>query len=254
MRVLLAILGVFLLSPPPRTEGLTYGVPGNPGTEEVDKAVRQFAARCKGYGYKGIHAIRTERAGASYVQVTCETGITPAMQGTLNAFAELSGSSVEIRFPKYLSDVESEQYGWAWDPAEDRAPEGTKWFRPWNSEAPPLLLRDKPRVTKSEILQTTVRDAGGREMVVWELSRLKTREIHQADRIEKLGTPYLLADGFVVEALDLVTTARNDDGQLMSAPRASFSPTSRITREVLLHPLPFALYRCEVADRRGARD
>jgi hypothetical protein len=254
MKFLLALLGLGFMAPPSRSECLTYCVPGNPGVEEAAKGVRILASRCRAYGYRGIRTAITQLDGVTYVQVTCETGITPAMKRILSAFAELSGSSVEIRFPYSLSEVESEQYGWEAESAEDRAPPGTNWFRPWKSEAAPVLLRDTPLVTRADILQTVLRDRTGKDRVIWELSKLKTRELQKADRSGNLGVPYLILDGFVLDSLALTTRTRNEDGEAVPMPRASFSPNSRFIRELLLNPLPFAFVPCEAPGCKAAKD
>jgi hypothetical protein len=254
MRFLLAILGLGFMAPPSRSECLTYCVPGDPGPEETAKGVRIFSSRCRAYGYRGIHTAITRLEGVTYVQVTCETGITPAMKRVLGAFAELSGSSVEIRFPYSLCEVEGEQYGWEPDPAEDRAPEGTGWFRPWKSETAPVLLRNTPLVAKADLLQTVIRDGSGKDHVIWELSKLKTRELQKADRSGNLGVPYLIMDGFVLDSLALTTRTRNEDGEAVPMPRASFSPNSRFIRELLLKPLPFAFLPCEAPGCKAAKD
>jgi hypothetical protein len=254
MKFLLAILGLGFMAPQSRSECLTYSVPGNPGPEEAARGLRIFASRCRAYGYRGIRTEITQLDGETYAQVTCKTGITPAMKRILSAFAELRGSSVEIRFPYSLCEVECEQYGWEPDSAEDRAPEGTSWFRPWKSETAPVLLRDTPLVTKAEILQTVIRGRNGQDRVIWELSKLKTRELQKADRNGSLGAPYLIMDGFALDSIDLTTRTRNEDGEVVPMSRASFSPNSRFIRELLLNPLPFAFIPCEPPGCKAAKE
>jgi hypothetical protein len=163
--------------------------------------------------------------------------------------AQLSGSSVEVRFPAYLSEVEKEQYQARPNPCDDTSPPGASWYRFRNPDETPVLLREEPVATRNEILMRTVKDKSGSTRTFWELSVLQTREIREAERKGKLGTPYLLLDGLVVEAVPLSTLEKNDEGKIVPAPKMSFTPVSHLVQVALANPMPFSLENEETADR-----
>lgn len=222
-------------------EALLYKAPDGATSEDLTKAAQAFTERCKAYGYKGVQARGMEQNRTKMIQVTCETGFTPEMKNTLNAFAWMTGTSVELRFPYALGEVEREQYQAFPDPKKDRAPKDGKWFRFWNPETPPVLLRDVPMVKKGDLLKGRVRERSGEDRPFWEISTQKTREIREADRKASLGAPYLVLDGLAVEAINLVTLERDPDGQIVPAERLSFTPTLPVVRDALAYPLPFSL-------------
>src|SRR5436190_18919557 len=82
-----------------------YRTPESATAEDATRAAQAMATGCKNYGYKGIHTAVVERDGRKLVQVLCDGGLTPEMKATIDAFAGLSGSAIELRFPAVLSDV-----------------------------------------------------------------------------------------------------------------------------------------------------
>jgi len=87
----------------------------------------------------------------------------------------------------------------------------------------------------------TVKDKSGNTRVFWELNSLQSREIRELERKGKLGTPYLLMDGYVLEAVALTTLERNDEGKIVPAQKLSFTPVMHVVQVALANPLPFAL-------------
>ena len=236
----MTILGITLLMSVPG-EFLLYKVPEKATPEDLAKVAAAMTARCKAHGYKGMQASIVEREGRQSLQISSDSGFTPEMRLILNEFAWKSGSSIELRFPVVLTDVEKEQYQAHANPREDKAPPGAKWFRSRAFEVPPVLLRDTPVVTKSEILQKSSKDKTGGFTTLWEISRLQTRELREVERKLKLGTPFLILDGWVVGKVTLTEMEKNEEGQLITAERMSFVPSSALVREALLNPMPFAL-------------
>lgn len=231
---ILALLG-------PVQETLVYGAPDSAGSEDLAKAAQAMAARCKSYGYKGILAVPIEEEGRTGIQVISDTGFTPEMKRMLDGFAQLSCSSVEIRFRRPLTEIEKEQYQPGADPSQDKAPSGVRWFRFRGSEEEPVLLRDFPVIVKSEILSRQARVKSGAMQRSWEVNGLKTRELLELEKKGRLGTPYLIIDGGVIEALALTTFKTNEEGKRVAAERAGFSPSLRWVREALSWPMPFCL-------------
>ncbi|HZE95875.1 MAG TPA: hypothetical protein VE981_02500 [Planctomycetota bacterium] len=238
---LAAILFPMLLSVSETT--LYYRGPDNADPQDYARAAQAFGARCKSYGYKGIQTSVVDREGRKVVQVVCDTGITVDMKKTLNCFAELSGSAVELRFPLVLSDVEKEQFQAKPSACDDTAPAGARWFRFRKNEDPPVLLRDAPLVTRNEMQLRTTREKekSGATRVYWEISTFQTREIREADKKAKFGTPVLVLDGWAVEAVPLITLEKNDEGKVVPAQKMAFSPTSAVVLEALANPMPFPL-------------
>lgn len=222
-------------------ETVVYRAPEGADPDDLSLAAQALVARCKAYGYKGIHAVVLDNVCSKYIHVTCATGFTPEMKRTLNVFARLSASSVELRFPAVLTDVEKEQYQSRPNPAQDTAPQGTQWHRCWNSEEAPVLLRKAPLVTRSDLALREVKDRNGGVRRIWEISSLQTRAIRAAEKKGKLGSPSLLVDGWVVEEVVLNAFEKNEEGKTVPAERMSFTSVSRVLREVLAYPMPVAL-------------
>ncbi len=220
---------------------LYYRAPDSASPEDLTKAAQAMAARCRNYGYKGIQTVVLEREGRKVIQVLCESGLTPEMKAVLNAFGRMSGSSVELRFPAALTFVEKEQYRPGLRPSEDRAPAGTKWFRFRLPDETPVLLRDDPVVTRGEIQMRTIKDRSGSPKMFWDISQLQSREIRDAERKGKLGSPYLVMDGWAIESVSLNTLEKNEEGRIVPASRLYFTPTSHIVQEALANPMPLTL-------------
>lgn len=237
------MIAAFLLSmsQPVLDDCIYYPLPESAGAEESSKAAQALAARCRGYGYKGIQTTVIECDGRKSVQVLCDMGLTPEMKTTLTQFSRLSGTSVELRFPLLLSDVDREQYQPGARPSEDKAPPGARWFRYRNPELPPVLLRETPVVTKGEMQMKTKKERSGSTRTFWEISSLQSREIREAEKKSKLGIPVLVMDGWAIEPVPLNTLEKNEEGRIVSAPRLYFMPTSSIVQEALAHPMPFVL-------------
>jgi len=227
---------------------LYYRAPDAASPEDLTKAAQAMATRCRNYGYKGIQTLVLEREGRKVVQVLCESGLTPEMKAVMNAFGRMSGSSVELRFPAVLSDVEKQQYRPGFRPSDDRAPSGTKWVRFRIPDETPVLLRDDPSVTRGEIQIRTVKDRTGTPRMFWDISQLQSRELRDAERKGKLGSPYLVMDGWAIESVALNTLERNEEGRIVPAARLYFTPTSHIVQEALANPMPFMLQNEEEAE------
>jgi len=220
---------------------LYYRAPDSATPEDLTKAAQAMAARCRNYGYKGIQTVVMEREGRKVVQVLCESGLTPEMKAVLNAFGRMSGSSVELRFPAVLTVIEKEQYQPGLRPSDDRAPVGTKWFRFRLPDEAPILLRDNPVVTRGEIQMRTIKDRSGSPRMFWDISQLQSREIRDAERKGKLGSAYLVMDGWAIEPVALNTLEKNEEGRIVPASRLYFTPTSHIVQEALANPMPLTL-------------
>lgn len=229
---------------------LFYRTPENASAEEASKAAQAFAARCRDYGYKGIQTTVVERDGRRLVQVLCESGWTSEMKSTMNAFARMSGSSVELRFPVTLSDVEREQYQPGQKPENDTAPPGAKWYRYRNPDESPVLLRDAPAAKGGEIQMRTQKERSGSIRTYWDLSLLQSREIREAEKKGRLGDPVLVLDGWAVESVVLNTLERNEEGRIVPAQRLYFTPASTVVQHALANPMPFPLESEELADGR----
>jgi hypothetical protein len=229
-------------------DNLYYRAPDNVDPDDLPKAMAAFSARCKAYGYKGIQTAIVDRACRKVIQVSCESGLTDEMKRTLDILSQLGGTSVELRFPAYLKDVEKEQYQARPNPCDDTSPPGASWYRFKDCAEPAVLLRDSPLITKNEIQFRTVKDKSGSPRVFWELTALQTREIRELERKGKLGTPYLLLDGVVVEAVPLMTLEKNDEGKIVPAQKLSFTPVLHVVQVALANPLPFALQNEEVSE------
>lgn len=220
---------------------LYYRAPDAASPEDLTKAAQAMAARCRNYGYKGIQTVVMEHEGRKVVQVLCESGLTPEMKAVLNAFGRMSGSSAELRFPVVLTEVKKEQYRPGLRPSDDRAPAGTKWYRFRIPDETPILLRDDPVVTRGEIQMRTIHDKTGSPRMFWDISQLQSREIRDAERSGKLGSPYLVMDGWAIESVALNTLEKNEEGRIVPASRLYFTPTSHIVQEALANPMPFML-------------
>ncbi|MBV8881988.1 MAG: hypothetical protein JO332_18675 [Planctomycetaceae bacterium] len=227
-----------------------YLTPESASAEEAAKAAQAFAARCKDYGYKGIQTTVVERDGRRLVQILCDGGLTLEMKSTLNAFARLSGTSVELRFPAVLSGVDKEQFQPGARPSEDKAPAGTRWFRFRTPDDPPVLLRDDLVSTRGEIQMKTQKEKTGLIRTFWEISPLQTREIREAETKGKLGAPYLVMDGVAIEPVQLNTLERNEEGRIVPATKFYFTPTSRVVQDALANPMPFVLESEDTAESR----
>jgi hypothetical protein len=227
---------------------ILYKAPDEATPQELSKAAKALAARCLGYGYRGIQTTIVDRGCSKVIQVTCETGFTPEMMITLNAFAQLSATTVELKFPAFLTDIQREQYQPGANSKDDKAPPGARWIRRYGPEGSPLLLRDAPIVTKSDILPRLIKDRGSVTRQIWEINPLLTRTIREEERRGRLGTPVLLIDGWALEAVALHGLEKNEEGRTILADRMSFVPVSRVVREILATPLPFALRIEEPAD------
>ncbi len=239
---MLLIAGLLLsVAATPPEDYLYYRIAESASPEDIAKAAQAMTTRCRNYGYKGVQTAVIEREGRKVVQVTCEGGRTPEMKAVLNGFGRMSGSAVELRFPVVLTDVEKEQYRPGDRPADDKAPAGTKWFRFRNVDEAPVLLRDELVVTRGEIQMRMVKDRSGSPKSFWDISQLPSREIRDAERKGKLGTPYLIMDGWAIEAVTLNTLEKNEEGKVVPAARLYFTPTSRIVQEALANPMPFML-------------
>jgi hypothetical protein len=244
-----AMLAILMLTAQPVQDDCTFfRTPESATAEDASKAAQAFATRCRNYGYKGIQTTVVERDGRKLIQVLCDLGLTPEMKSVLNDFARLSGTSVELRFPAAaLTDVEKEQFRPGARAADDTAPPGTKWFRFRNPEFSPVLLRDTPVATRGEIQMRTQKERSGSTRIYWDLSLLQTREIREAEKKARLGTPILIMDGWAIEPVNLNTLEKNPEGRIVPALRLYFMPTSHVVQEALAHPMPFTLEGEEAA-------
>lgn len=223
-------------------EPITYAASDCATPEELQKCAAAMAARCKAHGYRGVQTETVESDGLRGIRLSCETGFTPDMRSVLNAWAAMSGTSVEVRVQVRLSDVEREQFQAGRTPAEDKAPPGARWVRFRGGTETPVLLRETPAAAKGDIVLRNLKErAGGAPLQLWEISRERTREFREADRKEKLGGPVLVLDGFAVEALSITDQEKNEEGRWVPAERWTFTPSSRIVRMALSHPMPLAL-------------
>lgn len=239
------LIPLFLAAPP---DGLYYRGPDSVDPDELPKAMAALTARCRDYGYKGIQTVIVERQCRKVIQVTCDSGFTAEMKHTIDLLATLGGTSVELRFPARLKEVEKEQYKARTNPCDDTTPPGASWYRFRNSEEIPVLLRDEPLITKNEIQTRTVKDKSGAPRTYWELTTMQTREIRDLERKGRLGAPYLLFDGFVAESVPLTTLEKNDEGKIVPAARMSFAPVQHLLQVALANPLPFELQNEEAEE------
>ncbi|HVR87698.1 MAG TPA: hypothetical protein VMU54_25450 [Planctomycetota bacterium] len=229
-------------------DSLYYRAPESSSAADLAQAAQALARRSQNFGYKGVEAAVVKRDGRMVVQLSCEGGLTPEMKGVLNAFGRMSGSSVELRFPSVPNDVVRDQVRPGLRPSEDRAPAGTKWIRFRNPDEAPVLVRDELAVSRGEIRMRSIRDRSGSPRVFWDISQLRSREIQEADRKARLGSPYLVMDGWAIEAVALNTLERNEEGQIVPAARLYFAPMSRIVQEALANPMPLTLVNEEEAE------
>lgn len=236
----MVLMTAFLLSLASTEDCVFYRTPENAAAEDVTRSAQAMAARCKNYGYKGIHTTVVERDGRKLVQVLCDGGLTPEMKATIDLFAGISGSAIELRFPVVLTDIEKQQYRPGAKPSEDKAPPGMRWFRFRSSEDAPVLLKDEFMSKGSEIQMRTQKESTGKTKTYWDISLLQTRELQKAE-IEKLGHPYLVGDGWALEAVVLNTLEKNEEGKIVPAQRFYFTPKSAILQEALIAPMPFPL-------------
>ncbi|HLY75164.1 MAG TPA: hypothetical protein VKU80_13670, partial [Planctomycetota bacterium] len=154
----------------------------------------------------------------------------------------MSGSSVELRFPAVQNDVKKEKR----DPPRlrssvDKGAAGTTWLRFRDSDQAPVLFCDEPVVNRGEIQMRTIKDKSGSPRVFWDISQLRSREIRDAEGKAWVGSPYLVMDGWLIESVALNTLERNEEGQIVPAARLYFTPSSRITLEALIYPMPITL-------------
>lgn len=237
-RIALLLASLFLAAP---QDGLYYRAPDSVDPDDLPKAMAAFIARCRDYGYKGIHMTIVEQQCRRVIQVTCESGLTDEMKRTLDSLAQLGATSVELRFPATLKETEKEQYQARPNPCDDTSPPGASWYRFRNPEEAPVLLRDEPLITKGEIQMRIVKEKSGEMRTYWELTAMQTREIRELERKGRLGTPVLLLDGLIAEAVPLVTLEKNDEGKIVPAAKMSFTPVQHIVLVAMANPLPFAL-------------
>ena len=210
--------------------------------EEVTIAAQNLAARCKSYGYKGVRTRVSEERDKKWVEVECDSGFTAEMVGMIRVFGAIRGASIEIRFPYERTEAELEQYQPGADTAQDRAPRGARWYRCLAPKSPPLLLLDSPAVVRQDILITYRRNRRGVMQLSCDISRTRTREIERADLRHRLGTPYLILDGRILQPIHLIRKEIDrDNKRIVTAERASFFPYGSGLREVLLYPLPVTL-------------
>jgi hypothetical protein len=246
MHILAGLLVALAASPLDDT--IYYRAPESASAEDLAKAAEALATRCGNYGYKGIRTAVVDRGGRRMVQVLCEGGLTPEMKAVLNAFGRLSGSWVELRFPAVLRDAEKEQYRPGAQSSEDRAPAGAMWLRFRDPDQAPVLVRNEPVVTRGEMQVRTIKDASGSPRVFWDLSQLRSREIRAAQQKVSLDVPYLIMDGWVIEAVAMNSLEKNQEGKIVPAARLYFRPTSSIAQEALAHPMPVTLQNEEEAE------
>lgn len=232
--------GILFFSAPPQ-EAMVYTAQDSASAEDLAKTAQAMSARCKAYGYKGVLAAPAEMVCRRIIQVTCETAITPEMKLTLDGFAQLSCSSVELRFPHPLTEIEKEQYQAGSGSLQETTPDGARWFRFRNPEDASVLLRDVPVILKSEILTRQLKDKSGQVQWSWEVNPLKSREILETERKSRLGVPYLLIDGWAIEAAPLTTLEKDDNGRIVAVERVGFAPTQRLVRVALAFPMPCSL-------------
>lgn len=111
------ILGLaLLLQDAPAT--LTFLPPKDSKPADVERAAKVIEKRCLEFGYKGVRAKVVDGS----VMVSCETGITAAMEPWIVHYSTVPALKVEIGFERKLKEREADQY-----PPGEAAPNGARW-------------------------------------------------------------------------------------------------------------------------------
>jgi hypothetical protein len=131
MRILTAVLALLLGQSPPK---ILLEAPEKTKTEDLEKAARAIADRCKAFGYPEVSAKAVKGSKGLAVEIASKSGITQEMERRIRTdLAAYQFGSISLALQYWLSEAEQDAFRTPeFKPGAPRiskapAPEGAQW-------------------------------------------------------------------------------------------------------------------------------
>lgn len=232
MNALLLVVALAIQDPP---KSITFSPPKDAKPADVEKAAKAMEKRCSDYGYKGVKA----KVENGEVVLSCESGVTSAMQPRIKELATRAYSKVEFMLGYPLSEQEREQY----EPGKT-APKGASWFN-FPDGRPGLVIDSSKAVIGGRILwkpneKNDMRTDSAEPFLEFDegLSRLIKAQADEHKRV----VIYVMVDGAMIKNVGVVRWRPvGNKGDSYLAQWVCQEAKDKIGGICLNNPLPFAL-------------